>query len=158
VPRATPAVDAADRAGVDYRLHRYVHDRTRTEYGVEAVTALGLDANRVFKTLVIALSDGRHAVAVVPVAASLDLKAAAGAFSAKSADLARPHDAQRITGYVLGGISPLGQKRALPTIVDASAATFETVFVSAGQRGLEIELAPDDLVRLTNATVAPVAR
>jgi Cys-tRNA(Pro)/Cys-tRNA(Cys) deacylase len=158
VARATAAVDAAERAGIEFLLHRYPHDRTRSEYGVEAVEQLGLDPRRVFKTLVVALADGRHAVAVVPVAASLDTKAVAGVLGTKQVDLARPQDAQRLTGYVLGGISPLGQRRALPTVVDESAASFDTVFVSAGQRGLEIELAPGDLVRLTDAELAGIAR
>jgi Cys-tRNA(Pro)/Cys-tRNA(Cys) deacylase len=158
VARATPAVEAVERAGVQYRVHRYTHERARNEYGVEAVEELGLDAARVFKTLVIALADGRHAVGVVPVAAMLDTKAAAAALGAKHAELAPPRDAERVTGYVLGGISPLGQKRSLPAVIDSSALSFDTVFVSGGQRGLEIELAPQDLVALVNATTADVAR
>src|SRR5262245_3444169 len=158
VARATPAVEAAERAGVHYRVHRYTHDRTRNEYGVEAVEALGLDAARVFKTLVITLADGQHAVGVVPVAAMLDTKAAASALGAKHAELASASDAARVTGCVLGGIRPLEQKRALPTVVDSSALAFDTVFVSGGQRGLELELAPRDLVMIVNATTADVAR
>ena len=158
VARATPAVEAAERAGVQYRVHRYVHASDRNEYGIEAVAALGLDAVRVFKTLVITLADGRYAVGVVPVAAMLDIKAVASALGAKHAELAPERDAERVTGYVLGGISPLGQKRALPTVIDTSALSFDTVFVSGGQRGLEIELAPQDLVTIAHATTADVAR
>ena len=140
-----------------FTLHEYSHERG-AEYGVEAAAALGVDAARVFKTLLVATADRRHVVAVVPVAATLDLKALAGAAGAKHAEMAQPADAQRLTGYVLGGISPLGQKRALPTYVDASADAHPTMFVSAGKRGLEVELAPADLVRLTDATFAPIAR
>jgi Cys-tRNA(Pro)/Cys-tRNA(Cys) deacylase len=118
---------------------------------------MGVDAARVFKTLVISLAPSRLAVAVVPVDRQLDLKAAAAALGHKRADMADPRDAERATGYVVGGISPLGQRRRLPVVVDASATTFATVFVSAGRRGLEVEVAPDDLVRLTGAVVARVA-
>jgi Cys-tRNA(Pro)/Cys-tRNA(Cys) deacylase len=154
---ATPAMRAAQRAGVAFTLHEYAHEHG-AEYGAEAVARLGLDPARVFKTLVLRASDGTHAVAIVPVAAQVDLKAAASVVGAKSSELAGAADAQRLTGYVLGGISPLGQKRELPTIVDESAGTYPTVFVSAGRRGLELELDPADLVRLTHATLAPVAR
>lgn len=156
--KGTPATVAAQRAGIAYALHEYAHDSSTREYGAEAVERLGLDPARVFKTLLVATSDGRHVVGVVPAASTLDLKALAAAVGAKQASMARPEDAQRLTGYVLGGISPLGQKRALPTVVDESASAHETVFVSAGRRGLEIELAPADLVRLTNATLAPIAK
>ncbi|GIU88099.1 MAG: Cys-tRNA(Pro)/Cys-tRNA(Cys) deacylase [Acidimicrobiia bacterium] len=156
--RGTPATVAARRAGVAHTLHEYAHDRATREYGAEAVRRLGVDPARVAKTLLALTGDGRHVVAVVPVPATLDLKALAAAVGAKQAALAPPADAQRLTGYVVGGISPLGQRRALPTVVDASLAGFATVFVSAGRRGLEIELAPCDLVRLTNATLAPIAK
>lgn len=156
--RGTPATVAARRTGIAHALHEYAHDPSSREYGSEAVERLGLDPERVFKTLLVATSDGRHVVGVVPVASTLDLKAIAAAVGAKQASMASPDDAQRLTGYVLGGISPLGQKRALPTVVDESASAHETVFVSAGRRGLEIELAPADLVRLTNATLAPIAK
>jgi Cys-tRNA(Pro)/Cys-tRNA(Cys) deacylase len=158
VARGTPATVAARRAGVAHTLHEYAHDPATREYGAEAVERLGLDPERVFKTLLVATSDGRHVVGVVPVASTLDLKALAAAVGARQASMARPEDARRLTGYVPGGISPLGQKRALPTVVDESASAHETVFVSAGRRGLEIELAPADLVRLTNATLAPIAK
>jgi Cys-tRNA(Pro)/Cys-tRNA(Cys) deacylase len=155
--RATPATRAAQRAGVVFTVHEYAHDASVVAYGAEAVERLGLDPQRVFKTIVVRTS-GTHAVAVVPVATEVDLKALAGALGAKQAVLADAGDAQRLTGYVVGGISPLGQKRALPTVIDASATSFPTVFVSAGRRGLEIELAPDDLCRVANGSFAAIAR
>jgi Cys-tRNA(Pro)/Cys-tRNA(Cys) deacylase len=156
--KGTRATVAAERAGIACTVHEYAHDPSLTDYGDEAVEQLGIDAARVFKTLVAALSDGRHAVAIVPVAMSLDLKALAATLGAKQATMAEPAHAQRLTGYVLGGISPLGQKRALPTVLDATAEPFGTIFVSAGRRGLEIELAPADLVAMTSAVVAPIGR
>lgn len=156
--KGTPATKAVHQAGVVYSVHEYPHAAASTEYGVEAVERLGLDPARVFKTLVTATPDGRHVVAIVPVAAMLDLKALAAVIGAKQAGMADRADAQRLTGYVPGGISPLGQKRALPTVLDASADAFDTVFVSAGKRGLEIELAPGDLAKLTGATIAAIAR
>ncbi|HET7490076.1 MAG TPA: Cys-tRNA(Pro) deacylase [Acidimicrobiales bacterium] len=154
---ATPALAAAQRAGVEHRVHAYEHDPAGRSYGEEAAARLGIDQARVFKTLV-ATVDGALAVAVVPVAGQLDLKHLAAARGGRKAAMAPVADAERATGYVVGGISPLGQKRALPAVVDRSALGFETVFVSAGRRGLEIELAPVDLVRLTGATVADIAR
>jgi len=151
----TPAVKAAERARVAHRVHRYDHDPAAGSYGEEAAAAMGVDAARVFKTLVVT-AEGRLAVAVVPVAGRLDLKAAAAALGAKKADMAAADEAERATGYVVGGISPLGQRKRLATLVDDSALGFDTVFVSAGRRGMEIELAPADLVRLTGATVAPI--
>jgi Cys-tRNA(Pro)/Cys-tRNA(Cys) deacylase len=141
---------------VAHRVHAYSHDPRAESYGAEAAAALGVDPSRCFKTLV-ATVDGALTVAVVPVAGSLDLKALAGAVGGKRAAMADPGLAERTTGYVRGGISPLGQRKRLPTVVDSSAQAHETVYVSAGRRGLEIELAPADLVRLTAATVAPVA-
>lgn len=154
---ATPALKAVTAAGVEHVAHRYEHDPAVTDYGDEAARALGVEAARIFKTLV-ADVDGELCVAVVPVPSRLDLKALAAALGGKRAALADPDRAQRITGYVLGGISPLGQKRRLRTVVDASAASWPTVHVSAGRRGLEVELAPDDLVRLTDAVLAPLTR
>ncbi|SFK04419.1 Cys-tRNA(Pro) deacylase [Streptomyces pini] len=153
----TPATVAATRAGVDFALHSYEHDPAVASYGEEAAEALGLDPEQVFKTLV-ADVDGTLTVAVVPVSGSLDLKALAAAAGGKRAAMADPAAAERATGYVRGGISPLGQRRALPTVVDASAEGRPTVCVSAGRRGLEIELAPADLVKLTGAVTAPIAR
>lgn len=154
----TPATVAAKRAKVSYTLHRYDHDeRSTASYGEEAAEALGVPADRVFKTL-LASVDGTLTVAVVPVSTSLDLKALASAAGGKKATLADARDAERATGYVVGGISPLGQKRRLPTYLDESATAFETVYVSAGRRGLDLELSPADLVALTGATTASVAR
>ncbi|MBN3928388.1 Cys-tRNA(Pro) deacylase [Streptomyces verrucosisporus] len=153
----TPATVAATKAGVDFTLHSYEHDPAAPSYGEEAAEALGLDPGQVFKTLV-ADVDGALTVAVVPVSGSLDLKALAAAAGGKRAAMADPAAAERATGYVRGGISPLGQRKALPTVVDASAGGHATVCVSAGRRGLEIELAPADLVKLTGAVTAPIAR
>jgi Cys-tRNA(Pro)/Cys-tRNA(Cys) deacylase len=155
---ATPAVSVLDRAGVRYTLHPYDADHPGDHgYGEAAVAALGADPRRVFKTLV-ARVDGVLTVAVVPVAGTLDLKALAAATAGRKAVMADPADAERTTGYVRGGISPLGQRKALPTVVDESALGFGTVLVSAGRRGLQVELPPADLVRLTKARTAPIAR
>ena len=147
----TPAVVAAERAGIPFTLHEYEHDPNAESYGLEAAEKTGVDPARVFKTLVVSL-DGKLSVAIVPVAAQLDLRALG-----KRAELADRAAAERATGYVLGGISPLGQRKPLPTLVDESALTFPSIYVSAGRRGLELELAPDDLVRLTGARIAPIA-
>lgn len=147
----TPAVVAAERAGIAFTLHSYEHDPKAPSYGLEAAERLGVDADRVFKTLVVE-QDGALSVVVLPVADQLDLRALG-----KRAALADPAAAERATGYVLGGISPLGQRRKLPTVVDETAELHETILVSAGRRGLELELAPADLVRLTAARVAAVA-
>lgn len=152
----TPATVALDRAGVGYRLHSYPHDSRAGSYGEEAAALLGLDPHRIFKTLIAAV-DSRLVCAVVPVASRLNLKALAGALGGRRAELADPAKAQRATGYVLGGISPLGHRSAIPVVVDASATAFETVFVSAGKRGLQVELAPADLLRLSGASTAPIA-
>ena len=154
----TPAVRAAERAQVPFRLLEYAHDPAAESYGLEAARALGLDPASVFKTLVVRTDAARLAVALVPVSATLDLKAAAHALDAKRVELADAKEAERATGYVVGGISPLGQRKALPTVIDASAAALPTIHVSAGRRGLELALAPADLVRLCRATLAPVAR
>lgn len=153
----TPATVALTRASVPFTVHPYEHDPANTAYGDEAVAALGVSGDRVFKTLV-ARVDGRLAVAVVPVARQLDLKALAAALGGKRAAMAERADAERVTGYVLGGISPLGQRKLLPTVVDATASGFPTVFVSAGRRGAQVELAPADLLRVAGAVSAPVAR
>src|ERR1700712_1724061 len=145
--RDTPATTAARRAGIEYSVHEYAHDPKAASYGLEAAEALGLDPARVYKTLVADL-DGTLTVCIVPVAFELDLRSLG-----KRARMADTAKAERTTGYVAGGISPLGQRRALPTLVDDSALEHATVHVSAGRRGLEIELAPDDLVALTKAEV-----
>ena len=155
---ATPAVRALERARVVHTLHPYDADHPAGQgHGEAAVAALGADPRRVFKTLV-ARVDGALTVAVVPVSGSLDLKALAAAAGGRKAVMADPADAERTTGYVVGGISPLGQKKALPTVVDQSALGFATVMVSAGRRGLQVELPPADLVRLTRARTAPIGR
>ncbi|HZN75793.1 MAG TPA: Cys-tRNA(Pro) deacylase [Micromonosporaceae bacterium] len=154
--QATPATALLTRQKVAHRLHPYQVEVTATNYGADVAAALGVDGARVFKTLV-AEVDGDLVVAVVPVTGDLDLKALAAARDGKRAALADRTLAERTTGYVRGGISPLGQRKPLPTVIDSSAQEFETVFVSAGRRGLQVELAPTDLVRLTAATVAPIA-
>ncbi|GAA4735183.1 Cys-tRNA(Pro) deacylase [Isoptericola chiayiensis] len=155
---STPAVLALARAGVAHELHPYEHDpRTELSYGLEAAAALGVPAEQVFKTLMTDV-DGELVVAVVPVTGSLDLKALARAVGGKKAAMAPVARAERATGYVAGGISPLGQRGAHRTVLDASAADFDAVFVSGGRRGLDVSVAPDDLVRLTDAVVASVAR
>ena len=156
---ATPATRRLDDAGVHYKLHSYEHDPRADGYATEAAEALGIDPARVFKTLLAAVEGLAEpaVVALVPATGRLDLKALATAAGGKRAAMAGPAAAERLTGYVRGGISPLGQKRALPTFVDRFAEVWDTLFVSAGRRGLEIELAPADLVALTSATVADIA-
>jgi Cys-tRNA(Pro)/Cys-tRNA(Cys) deacylase len=156
-PGGTPATVALTRAGIDFTLHAYDHDPRADSYGLEAAEALGLDPARVFKTLM-AEVDGRLAVAVVPVSGQLDLKALARALGGSRAAMADRGAAERATGYVAGGISPVGQKRPSPTVVDDSALTHPTIFVSAGRRGLDLEIVPGDLVRITEAVTAPVGR
>jgi Cys-tRNA(Pro)/Cys-tRNA(Cys) deacylase len=152
----TPATALLTKAKVPFTLHPYEHDPRAQGYGEEAAQALGVDPARIFKTL-IASVEGRLACAVVPVAARLDLKAFAAALGGKRAELAEPAAASRATGYVVGGISPIGQRSRLRVVVDASAEVFETVYVSAGKRGLQVELTPADLVRAAEAIVAPIA-
>jgi Cys-tRNA(Pro)/Cys-tRNA(Cys) deacylase len=153
----TPATVALTRAGIPFVPHAYEHDPGAASYGVEAAEALGVDPARVFKTLVVE-ADSRLVVGIVPVSGQLDLKALASAVGAKRAAMADAALAQRKTGYVLGGISPIGQKAALTTVLDASAGGFETVFVSGGRRGFDIELSPIDLLAATGGSSAPIAR
>ncbi len=153
----TPATVALVRAGIPFTAHTYAHDPATTNYGLEAATALGLDPDRVFKTL-LAEADGRLVVGIVPVTGMLDLKSLAVAVGAKRAQMAEPALAERKTGYVVGGISPLGQKVALPTVLDETASLWDTIFVSGGRRGFDIELAPADLLRLTGGQLADIAR
>ena len=155
--KGTPATVAAGRAGIEFTLHPYEPGGGEESYGEAAADALGVSHDRLFKTLV-AEVDGNLTVAVVPVSATLDLKALAGAAGGKRAAMADPARAERVTGYVRGGISPLGQRKRLPTVVDSSASGFPTIYVSAGRRGLQVELAPADLVRLTGAATAGIAR
>jgi Cys-tRNA(Pro)/Cys-tRNA(Cys) deacylase len=147
----TPAVTAAERAGIRFSLHEYEHDPKTASYGDEAAEKLDVDPRRLFKTLVVSV-DGELAVACVPVPDQLDLKVLG-----KRVQLADKGHAQKVTGYVSGGTSPLGQRKTLPTHVDASALEHETILVNAGRRGLQMELDPHDLVRLTDARVHPIA-
>ncbi|GGV69247.1 Cys-tRNA(Pro) deacylase [Streptomyces massasporeus] len=156
-PGGTPATVALTAAGATYTVHSYDHDPAHPSYGEEAAEAMGVSPDRVFKTLV-ADVDGALTVAVVPVAGQLDLKALAAAVGGKRAAMADPALAERTTGYVRGGISPLGQRKKLPTVLDESAASHPTICVSAGRRGLEVELAPEDLQKLTEAVLAPIGR
>lgn len=154
---STPATAALERAGIPFTPHVYEHHETATNFGEEAAAALGLREEQVFKTLVVSV-DGALAVAIVPVANRLDLKAIAAAVGGKKATLADPALAEKRTGYVVGGISPVGQRTRLRTVVDESALSYPSIFVSGGRRGFDIEVAPADLVRITEATAAPIAR
>lgn len=157
-PTGTPALVALAAAGVPHTAHPYEHDpASDVGYGLEAAQVLGVPPEQVFKTLMTVV-DGTLTVAVVPVTGKLDLKALATAAGGKKAVMAEKPAAERATGYVVGGISPLGQKTAHPTVVDETVELFDTVFVSGGRRGLDVELAPADLVRLTGAVVADIAR
>lgn len=154
---STPATTVLMRTGVEYILHPYEHRSATHSYGLEAAEALGVSPHRVFKTLLTDI-DGDLVVAIVPVGGSLELRALASARGGKRASMAASAVAERATGYIVGGISPLGQRKRLPTIVDQSALEHETIYVSAGRRGLDIELAPTDLIRLTDATTARIGR
>jgi Cys-tRNA(Pro)/Cys-tRNA(Cys) deacylase len=153
----TPATVALTAAGVDFTLHAYEHDPRAASYGLEAAEALGVEPGRVLKTLLASL-DGALVVGIVPVDGQLDLKALARALGGSKAVMADVAAAERATGYVAGGISPIGQRKAHPTVVDASATGWPTVFVSGGRRGLDVELTPADLVAVTAATTAPIGR
>lgn len=154
---ATPATVALSAASIPFELHHYEHDPRAESYGLEAAEALGVDAARVFKTL-LAVLDGRLVVGIVPVSGQLDLKALARALGGSKASMAPVVDAERATGYVAGGISPIGQKRAHPTVLDESAPAYDTIFVSGGRRGLDLEIAPADLVAITEAITAQIGR
>ncbi len=151
----TPATVALTKAGITFEVHTYDHDPSASSYGLEAATALGLEPACVFKTL-LADVDGALVVAVVPVTGQLDLKALASAVGGKKAVMADPSRAERTTGYVVGGISPIGQKKPLRTVVDETALLFDTVYVSAGKRGADLSLAPGDLMSITRATTASI--
>lgn len=154
----TPATTALSRAGVAFIVHTYEHDPAAPSYGLEAAAALDVPADRIFKTLLVEEPGGALAVGIVPVEGSLDLKAMARALGCKRVGMADPSSAERVTGYLRGGISPLGQRRRLPTVLDESAYGHQTVLVSGGRRGLDVELAPADLARLTGAVRASIQR
>ena len=148
----TPAINVAKKAKISYTMHKYDHDPASDAYGTEAALKMNVPQDQVFKTLVVSLDTGGFAVGLIPVSAKLNMKRMAKFCAAKKATMAPPSHVERSTGYVLGGVSPLGQKKRLTTIIDASAQNFSTMYVSAGRRGLEIELSPDDLQKLTRAT------
>ncbi len=153
----TPATVALERAGIPFQPHTYEHDPAVESYGLEAIAALDVEPERVYKTLLVDCGPGL-AVGIVPVADQLDLKSVAFALGVKKVTMAQARDAERATGYVLGGISPVGQKRLLPTLLDDTAATHETIFVSGGHRGFDIELTAQDLLTITRGRVVPIRR
>jgi len=150
----TPAIDLAKQQGIQYQVHQYQHDTNAVSYGLEAAEKLALAPEQVFKTLVVQLDTKQLAVAVLPVNLQLNMKLMAKALGAKKAEMANANDVMRSTGYVLGGVSPLGQKKPLPTVIDSSAQQFDTIYVSAGRRGLEIELNARDLCQLLGGSFA----
>lgn len=152
----TPAVRELEAAGVDFTLHEYERGESLHDFGVEAAEKLGLDPDQVFKTLLVTADDDQ-AVAIVPVSSKLSLKAVGKALGAKRVEMCDPAVAERVTGYVRGGISPFGQRKRLPTVVDETAVLFDVVYVSGGRRGLDVGVAPDELVGLLGATVADIA-
>lgn len=148
----TPAIKFLKKEKIPYSLHEYTHDTLNTNYGKEASLALAIDAQRVFKTLIVMLSSNKLAVAIIPVSSKLNMKQVAKAFNVKKANMAESTDVERSTGYIIGGISPLGQKKSLHTLIDASAQNFPSIYISGGQRGLEIELNAQDLKNATNGS------
>lgn len=156
-PGGTPAMTALTRAGVDYTVHEFTPDPRETSYGLAAAAGLGLPPDAVFKTLV-AQVDGTPVVAIVPVSTTLDVKALAAAHGGRRADVVEPREAERLTGYVVGGISPIGQRRRLPTYLDATAEGLSVVYVSGGRRGLDLGLAPADLLQATGGRLAAIGR
>jgi Cys-tRNA(Pro)/Cys-tRNA(Cys) deacylase len=152
----TPGINELDRAGIVYSLHEYERGDDLRDFGVEAANKLGLDPDQVFKTLLVTVDDG-HAVAIVPVSSKLALKSVGRALGAKRVDMCDPTVAERMTGYVRGGISPFGQKKRLPTVIDEMATVFDTIYVSGGRRGLDVGIAPGALIALLDAVVADIA-
>ena len=154
----TPAINEAKKQKIQFKIHQYSHNPGHSSYGMEAAESLSINAARVFKTLVLQIDNDKLAVGIVPVAGKLNMKHLAKAAGGKKAAMANADLVQRATGYVLGGVSPLGQKKKLPTVIDASATNHETIFISGGRRGLEIELSPEDLCRLTSGIFAPIGQ
>lgn len=154
----TPAINSAKQANIKFHVHEYDHDPAAESYGMEAATKLGVDSGRVFKTLVVALDSRDLAVAVLPVSAQLDLKRFAKAVGTKKVAMANKKVVERTTGYVLGGVSPVGQRKKLRTVIEISAPQYKTIYVSAGRRGLEIELSPDDLSSLTDGEFKSISK
>jgi len=154
----TPAINLAKKNKIPHKVHEYVHDPSTDSYGLEAAEKIGVPADRVFKTLVVSLDNKELAVGIVPVSSMLSMKLIAKAAGAKKTSMATQTDVERSTGYVLGGVSPLGQKKRLKTIIDVSAKNYPTIYVSAGRRGLEIELSPEDLGKLVNGIFADICQ
>ena len=152
----TPAINAVKKAKVTYKIHEYAHDSASPSYGLEAAEKLAVDENRVFKTLVVSLDNGELAVAIIPVSTTLSMKLIAKSLNAKKAVMADKTDVERSTGYILGGVSPIGQKKRLKTVIDSTAKDFASIYVSAGRRGLEIELRANDLSTLINGKFAEI--
>ena len=154
----TPAIEVLERLGHEYALHEYLHDTGSDSYGIEAAEKLGVESARILKTLILSAGNNQYAVCLVPVAKKLDLKSASRALGLKRIEMATSLDAERITGYKLGGISPLGQKKELPMLIDQSVYDTPTVFISAGRRGLEIEIEPQRLSTILAMKWAQIAR
>ena len=154
----TPGIDIAKKNKVSHRVHEYSHDESSESYGLEAAEKIGVPEERVFKTLVVSLDNRELVVGVIPVSSMLSMKLIAKAAGAKKAVMAEKSDVERSTGYVLGGVSPLGQKKRLKTFIDSSAKNYSTVYVSAGRRGLEIEMSPEDLAKLTGGETAEICQ
>ena len=154
----TPAINLAKKNKIPHTVHEYVHNPSTDSYGLEAAEKMGVPADRVFKTLVVDLDNKELAVGVVPVSSMLSMKLIAKATGAKKAAMAAQAEVERATGYVLGGVSPLGQKKRLKTVIHATAKNYSTIYVSAGRRGLEIELSPDDLGKLVNGIFADICQ
>jgi Cys-tRNA(Pro)/Cys-tRNA(Cys) deacylase len=152
----TPAIVALKAAGVQFRVHEFEADPAERNFGQAAAMALGIELERVFKTLIATVDDRNHVVGIVPVSGQLSLKELAAAVHGKRAEMCQPETAERLTGYVVGGISPFGQKRPLPVVIDETCVLFDSIFVSGGRRGLDIEIAADDLVAVLDAVTAPI--